>query len=246
MNSSFRTSAIARLLLVAAICLPAIGYSAAIYTTGFEGPTFTSGALSGQDGWAVANGASVVTVQNSIVHSGSQAAEVDDSQTNTSLLIAFHAASNGGQPDVFLSDYAFFSSSATPSVWAPLGAFDGTQANIVNYVIETTGQIHIDSGATHIDTGVFVSQGVWENFGLLLDFSAGTGTAYLNGSVVASGFAFTGDGALGVAGFGQYTPGNDQMYVDDFSAQAVPGPASAALVLIGGVAFAMLPKRRAA
>jgi hypothetical protein len=227
-------------LLMAAI--PETALATVLYSTGFEPPTYSAGALPGQDGWSQDIGpAGIVDVQTGTVFAGSQAAAFHSQPGLPIFTRVGHFApydTSLGDSIVELEMRAFFSSSGDPSLWRPFAAFSGTEA-IGGIDVRTDGQVSVFS-ATYFDTGVFLSRDTWYELGLSFDFGTRTLSASLDGVPVASGLGFA--GSVVDPQFAAFTvevieSGSDTMFFDDVTVSTVspvPSPSTLWLMLAGG------------
>ena len=239
----------ALLAFATVLTIPAV-HSTVLYSTSFENPPFTTGAIAGQDGWSVF-GPGISTVENSFARTGSQAVFVDGGTPSQSG--PFHGDTSSGPLIDLSADIAIFTSS-TQSEWqfAALGpGLAGFLGGID--VLPDNSIIAITSGFTPL--GVFPRAAAfnltaWHHIDLLFNMTAQTYSIKLDGSTLASNVAFCGDNGpcagapvptYGVGffdSFGQSTfggiPGtNDSGYMDNFQVAVVPEPASVLGVIAG-------------
>jgi hypothetical protein len=220
-----------------------------IYQTGFESPTYSVGALNGQDGWGAP---SQVTVQNTTVFAGAQAATFNATGV-TGQSIAGHALSydSVGNPEarVDVTGEFFLSPTGTGTNWDVVGLLGN--AGFIGQLL-VIGSSNVTLGLANTAVGnVAVSKGVWNQFDMVLDYSTDTQSAYVNGTFVGQGAFATASTTLGSYGFGvNSAPGTDTFSLDNLDITAAPAPlpssAVMGLALLGGLAVVPVLGRRKA
>ena len=207
------------------------GTCSTLYQTGFEPPTFSVGALNGQDGWSADTTA---TVETTTVDSGLQAVQFSAALANgvvADLAVQSNSyAITNPQTIVTISDNALFSSAASFSNWIPLEVFVNAPP-VLWFIVDPSGQLT----GTGITPGTTLSRNTWYQFSMQLDFKNSLATEYLNGASVgsftlpSSSTPFFGGVAFGVGS----TLGRDLMFVDNVSVSSVsttPDPQLCSLV----------------
>ena len=204
-----------------------------LYSTGFESPAFTTGAISGQNGWSVF-GPGTSSVENFFADTGSQAVFVDGGAASQSG--PYYALSSSGPLIDLSADSAIFSSS-TETQWQ----FGALGAGLVGYLggvnIETNGNIEaITAGFPVIGTftkATGFNSSAWQSIDLLFDIATQTYNISLNGTLLASNVPFCGSNAGGCTGanrsfgdafFDSFGGGNDSGYIDNLSIVSVSAP----------------------
>ena len=256
MRKTTLLAGVAVLVATAAMALPAAASN--LYATGFEGPTFTAGAIAGQGGWQVFSASSqpgLAQVESGVALTGSQAASVSGSATGqTGPFYALNLASPGVidvSGDIMLT---------TPTNGGSSWQFGVTGPGLSQFA----GGIDIGANTIFAISGGFGSIGtfsydVWHHVDIVLDYANQVFSVGLDGSTLASGLSFCGAngacngahvGAFGDAIFDTFGGSSNTGYLDNFSIDTVPGgvpePASWALMIAGfGLAGASLRRRRA-
>ncbi len=240
---------IPRIALILSLVVPT--YAGVLYSTGFESPTFTTGLIAGQNGWAVFGTSGAAQVESGIAESGSQAVEVIPSlaagQTGPYYAISTAAS------EVEMSAYIYLASSSDQSAWqfAATGpAFAGYMGGVD---IESTGEVDLISGAG-IDVGTF-TYNAWQLLDFVFDFTTQTYDFSLNGTLISSNVPFCGSdsGCSGanVSSFGDLlfdtfpaTSANDIGYMDNVTISSVSSaPEPGSLMLLGAGLAALFLRR---
>jgi hypothetical protein len=254
------------LTIMAAIAVPAHA-DVILYSTGFEAPTFTVGALAGQDGWNQF-GPSTATVENFFTLTGSQSVFLDGGTATQAG--PWHQDPSAGTPYVDLSaDIAIFTST-NQSEWQ----FAATGNNLTSFLggidITQTDQIEaITLGFPVIGTfarSTSFTSPTWNHVDLLFDIATQTYDISINGVQLASNLPFCETNAPGCIGgsgttnygdgvfdsFGQSTSGvsgltNDSAYMDNYQVSdvsSVPEPSGLLLLVTVIGAFGVGLRRK--
>jgi hypothetical protein len=231
-----------------------------LYSTGFESPTFTTGAIAGQDGWATF-GPGISTVENNFAKTGSQAVFIDGGTATQSG--PYHADATTGPLVDLSADIAIFTSS-TQTGWQ----FAGTGPGLIGYLggidIDANSVIHaITAGFPVIGTfsrATAFDSTAWHHIDLLFNIATQTYDINLDNVTLASNVAFCGSNA-GCTGahvstyadgffdsFGGVRGSNDSAYMDNYRValpSAVPEPSSVLLLVtaIGGVTAGIVRRK---
>lgn len=227
-----------------------------IYQTDFEAPTYSTGPLGGQNGWATFGNAAASSVTSVGAIDGLQSALVDSSLT-AGQTGPFRADPSAIQKITVSADIMLTSSAADRS-WQ----FSAIGPGLLGF----TGGIDIDAGTGTIHAitsgfgaiGVF-SRDVTHRVDLLLDYGSSTYGVKLDGSTLATGLAFCGDnGPCNGSGPVSYSDllfdtfgahGADKGYLDNILVQSTPGvpePATWALSLLGFAGLGSMLRRKRA
>jgi hypothetical protein len=211
-----------------------------ISQTGFERPTYSTGNLSGHNGWF--NNGNVGVVENKFAFSGSQAVLYDTSaragQYFNSYEFSYNSTHDPNQL-VTLSVEAYFTGDSDED-WEALSA-DSSKGFM--------GQIQVQDGIATFGLAdsnigaVPVTFDAWNQYSMVLDFSNDTEAAYINGILIGSS-SFVTHGATNLTsteiGYDEkFGKASDDGYFDDLSITAttvpapVPEPADFSLVACG-------------
>lgn len=233
-------------------------YASTVYSTGFESPTFATGDLAGQDGWAVF-GSAVVTVETFNVYAGSQAVFVDGSAEGQSGPYWANPTPDTS-PLIELSAELYIASSSTESNWQ----FAATSPGFAQFIggidlvpdasMPAVDDIEIISGTDPVVGTFDLNQ--WNLVDFVFNMTTQTYTFSLNGTTIASGVAFCG-GTSGCNGATISSYGdsifdvidvaggdNDSGFMDNFSLSDVSSaPEPGSLVLLG-IGLMLIPAAR--
>jgi len=234
--------------LIAALAAPAHA-DVVLYSTGFENPPFTPGAIAGQDGWNVF-GPGISTVENTFVKSGSQAVFIDGGTASQSG--PYHSDSSTGPLVDLSADIAIFTST-TQTEWQFAGVGPGLVGFLGGINVLPNDQIQLITPG-FATLGLFprataFDSTAWHHIDLLFNMLTQQYNVSLDGSTLASNVAFCGSNA-GCSGatvstydnglFDSFGTGNDSAYMDNYQvseAGAVPEPSYVLLLVaaFGGV-----------
>jgi hypothetical protein len=240
------------LVSAALFAMAAQSSAVVLYSTGFEGPTFTAGPLPGQDGWQrIGGNATFATIQGSVVNSGSQALRMDTSPISSAWLWKDLTYSQGTHGPVVTTTASFlFDNNAQGNSAFGFDAYDVTGANrVAGLFVGGDGLARlIGSDSLFVDSAVTLTANTWYTIGISINFATGAVTGSVNGNSL--GISTTtnqttlGDVDLYVNAFGVGTGtsgGFNNIYVDNYMVQAVPEPATMAAL---GLGVAALIRRR--
>ena len=214
-----------------------------IFSTGFEPPAYTTGQVSGQDGWS---GSTTPVVENTTVFAGSQAV-AENTTGVSSQVVVDQPLSYNATGQTLVESVEFMEGSGTQPGWLALEAFDsgGLIANVqVNGGNATLGLASSTAGSVPIDNGQ------WYDFQLVLNYGTQTVSAYVNATLVGSGaFASPGTNLVSVDFGSLPTGGNNATgYWDNLSVAtaSVPEPSAFFLCLGALPGLALLSRKRRA
>lgn len=210
---------------------PTLGFAEDLFSTSYEEPTYSVGALDGQGGW-VAPHFGVAGVTSKLSRSGSQAVEFDEINehaqqsgpfpTTQPRVVVKQAVYIDGPDDEELLQEGFFVTPHAIGGVAPDNDFIG-QISVIN------GKGNLGLGAT-LGSGdgrkgfVPIEAGRWFILKHVLDFANQTREAFVDGEFIASApFANPGTDLSRVEMVVLNIP-NHRVYFDDLSITAVPDP----------------------
>ncbi len=214
-----------------------------MFSSGFEPPSYSQGALAGQDGWGTF-GTGGQSVQTTVTGTGVQAFQISrGSGTGVADGGSRNVSVSAADLRLVVGASVYLESATLASYWTVLRTVFASGAVDLN--VSEAGEIQVFDGDVH-STGVFVTRDRWNRFQQVIQ-SAGA-TTYLevlyNGAVVHSGIAPAVDGSqlVAVSAYGQQVA-EDAAYVDDLSA-VVPEPGMGAMLVVGAATLAWLSRRR--
>jgi hypothetical protein len=238
-------------LAMVAIAAPAWA-NTVLYSTSFENPPFTTGALAGQSGWSDF-GPGGVSVENFFADTASQAVFLDGgaaSQTGP----YYTTTTTGPLVDVS-ADLAIFTSSSQTE-WQFGALSPGLSAFLGGIIILPDDSIEAQTAGNPI-IGTFTratgfNSSAWVNVNLLFDLATQTYNISVGGTLLDSNVAICGsDGActgatestFGDGLFDTFGGGNDSGYMDNYSVTlvtATPEPGNVALIALGLVGIGLV------
>jgi hypothetical protein len=244
---ALRQAGVSLLLGLTAISLTPISQAAVILQTGFESsevPGYSTGQLSGQNGWA---GSTVAVVENSTVFSGLQAVSMDSTGLSGQNLfghnLTYDSSSDPNQIVVF--DIQFMeSTTGNRSNWDAINV-GANGVYITQLIVQTNGLavLGVDSGAVG---SIPVSRGTSNDFQLVLDFQTQTVSGYVNSQLLGSGSFANPTTVLTRVNLGENSsPNGDSGFFDQLSVTSVPEPGYAGLVTAGLAIIAFRSRKRA-
>jgi len=243
-----------------------------LYQTGFEPPTFTTGALVGQGSFSELYGQSqqAAVVTTTAPASGSQAVSIDGGLLDDAAFPGFYTGLYSpllrgnrfvdplgmGLPTVTVqaSFQLIGSPTADDDVSVNLEASGPSTFNYGAMWLSSDGHLWLfgADGANSFEQSVTYSQSSYNTLAMTLNFSNQEISYFFNGTFLGQkGFAADpSDATVGVdfAMEGVFQPTGYTARVDDFSVRAVPEPSSFVLCLIGvaGATLGVSRRRRTA
>ena len=251
-----RLAGFAVLTVFAALGLAAPASAAVLYSTGFEAPTFTTGALNGRGGWGVVGDSSVVNVENTVAFDGAQAVEVGISGISGPYYTYGPITPTG---PITVSAEIQIDADAIDQIFAVSTgpAFTDLTAG-VNFLTEgLSGPVIVqdEQGASSTQLAT-LSRGVWYDVSLTLDYPTQTYDISIDGQVIGANLPFCGGMPTSstcdrnhISQFGdvEFLVGGKyfKSYIDNVSI-STPEPAAWALMLTGyaGLGAAFRSRRR--
>ncbi len=222
-----------------------------LYATSYEGPEYTAGALTGQNGWANSFGLDA-TVNSGIARTGSRSLEIRQlsGQDPFGLTVRVGPYSTtmpqvSVEHSIYLSGSTGWNPPATFLSPLSLGGENGFIAQLP--VVNGT---HVQFGTSNVP----IVTDTWIDLKLLLDFPSQTASAFVNGTNIGSlPFASAATQLSQVelwhvfdnTSFSNPGPSNP-FYVDDLRISAVPEPGTWALMLLTIPAAWLIRRRRLA
>ncbi len=205
-----------------------------LFETGFEPPSYSQGALLGQNGWVRS---ADPFVQQATKFSGLQAVQLNATglagQSASRHAISY-LATNNPESIVRLSSQVLISSSAVQSRWTIFSLFSpgGFQAQIN---VHPDGIVGLGTTGPQVG-GLPFTFDVWNSLKLTVDLNSQFANAYINGLFIGQKvIAIPGETSLSQIGFGlNSVPGTDTGYFDNIRVvSSVPEPSSSFLGIMG-------------
>lgn len=220
-----------------------------LLSTSFEAPTYNAGVAAGQGAILQFDGSSGV-IESGVANTGTQAVQFNAATDTTSgngqstvyVNPGFTAAPNDETVDLQMS--AEFTSASSSTNYDIFALF--SSGGFIDQLLYNDGEVILESNGA----SAAVSAGVWNTYGLDLDYSTDTITAVVNGHVLSSSNFSSANKDLVVDAFGiNSAPGNDAAYFDDLSittnpTSPVPEPSSLALLGTGALALIAAGRRK--
>jgi hypothetical protein len=240
------------------IFLAAGTHAAVIYQTGFEAPSFSTGQLSGQNGWASDNtGTNLAVVQNSVANEGTQAGYTPRGEDVNNTLTAWRDVSNPDEYNYVTIETALrvddmaASSSYFDAFYIYQNNYQNSRAAILYF--RGDGNILIpEAGVGDVDVGDWAAD-TWYDIRFLLNYNAQTLDLWIDDMQVLSAFPFLESSSTDIGGiayqeYGGTTGGG--FYYDglDIGGYSMPEPETGALFLLAGAGllYGFRQRRRSA
>jgi len=207
-----------------------------IYSTGFEPTTYSTGTLSGQNGWT---GSTAPVVENSTVYAGSQAVGFDSTGLSGQSLAYQSLSYNATGQTVTFSTEFMEGSSGTQPFWDVL-AVNGNNG-FLDQLIVANGNATLGLASTNVGS-VAITAGQWNEFQLVFNFSTQTVSAYVGSTLIGSGAFANSATSLSLLDFGINNSNGLETatgYWDNMSVTA-PEPGSLLLLATGLLGLAVL------
>jgi hypothetical protein len=221
---------------MAVLSLAPLSQAGTIFQTGFESsevPAYSTGQLSGQNGWS---GTTAAVVENSTVFSGLQAVSLASTGLSGQSLIGQNLTYNSStDPNkiVVFDDEFMESSSGSQSNWNPLNVGANGQY-ITQIIVQTNGNAVLGVLGGPVGS-IPVTRGTWNDFQLVLNFQNQTVSGYVDSQLLGSGSFANPTTVLSRVNLGlNSAPNGDTGFFDQLSVTSQsPEPGYAGLVAAG-------------
>jgi len=214
-----------------ALATATVAHAQIIYQTGFENPPFVVGPIAGQDSWSVFGTAAAVTIQTSVVKTGTQAVLIDASlapgQTGPWRNAPFDTSTSSNKIVTIDAD-VYLASGSTNDAWQ----FAALSPNLSNFIAGfnalVDGTLQLITPGFPV-TGPVITRDTWMHYTLRMNFAAQTFDVLINNSPVATSLPIrnseTQFGSFIFDTFyGNAHGANDKGYLDNLSIQAEGAP----------------------
>ncbi len=205
-------------------------HATTLYSTGFESPEFTTGALDGQNGFSNDPG-QVGQVESSVVYSGTQAvtfsAQGSSLQNTTHVDTPFTASP--GDEIVTVQIAAMFSGDST-TLFEVLGL--NSSAGFLTQLVYRNGVAYFASSLGNLYLPVALD--TWNTYSIQVDYATQMASGYVNGNLIGTRAFYTPSTDLTDVGIGvNIDSGTSTGYFDDLSVSSSPVPEPSSFILLG-------------
>jgi hypothetical protein len=206
------------------------------YDSSFEAPSYQLGPLAGttflngQDGWLATGDSSTdpllnqIVVQSALSMSGANAVSIDATGQPTPFAhIRRHTFVNVSPSEPILDiafDLRLAPEVSARSEWGiQAQAGPGPGSGILEWWIDVAGELHVTGANGFVATGVLVPRDVWRRVVTRIDYVAQTCSVSIDGQTAATVPALAGAAhwAHAFTSLMFIQPGDDRMFVDNFS-----------------------------
>ncbi|EAZ90695.1 PEP-CTERM sorting domain-containing protein [Crocosphaera chwakensis] len=239
--------------MTSVVCFDAKAYAGVLYSTSYEAPDYSVGALSGQEGWLNSFDIDPV-VTSGFARTGSQSLEVRQAVGENPFGLTFRAGPySTSAPMVSVKHSIYLDGTdgwASPSTFLSPMALIGENGFVSQLAVRDGNRVEFGGGVADIETDR------WIDLKLVLDFQTQTSNAFVDGSFIGSEtFDNPATELVQVEIFHIFdnttfnSPGlSSSFFVDDLSIKinSVPEPGTIlGLFAIGGLGFATKLKKQA-
>lgn len=228
---------------------PTTAFATVLYSTSYEAPDYSVGALSGQGGWV--NSFDIdPRVTSDFARTGSQSLEVRQADGENPYGLTFRAGPYSTSARFVSVEHSIYLGGTDgwnpPSTFLSPMALIGENGFVSQLAVRDGNRVEFGGGVASIETDR------WIALKLVLDFQAQTSDAFVDGAYVGSeAFGSLATGLVQVEMFHIFDntnfdkPGpSNSFFVDDLVISAVPEPGTALLVGLGLAALAGTGRRR--
>jgi len=208
---------------------------------GFEASEgYVLGDLFGQNGWTdTGDVANVTTAQAA---SGTRSISIDSSPVASAAWwwpsVNYNTATNANKVIVASIDMYLKTGGSKSANWG-LDCYDGNSPfGRVNALwVNSSGQANYWNGTTAVVTSTTVAYDTWNNLKITMDYTTLKSSFAINGVTIASGISFSAgvSSVFGDADINLQGAGFDTTFFDNYKVEAVPAPASIALLGLTGL-----------
>ncbi|MEL7039106.1 MAG: PEP-CTERM sorting domain-containing protein [Cyanobacteria bacterium J06592_8] len=235
--------------MTSAVCFDAEVYAGVLYSTSYEAPDYSVGALSGQEGWLNSFDIDPV-VTSGFARTGSQSLEVRQAAGENPFGLTFRAGPYSTSAPMVSVEHSIYLDGrdgwTSPSTFLSPIALIGENSFVSQLAVHDGNRVEFGGEVADIETDR------WIDLKLVLDFQTQTSNAFVDGTFIGSeAFDNPATELVQVEIFHIFDnttfnlPGpSSSFFVDDLSINSVPEPGTIlGLLAIGGLGFATKLKK---
>ncbi len=223
------------------VALAGASQAAVLKFAGFEASEgYVLGDLFGQNGWTDTGDVANVTAAQAA--SGTRSISIDSSPVASAAwwwpAVNYNTATNTDKIVVASVDMFLKTGGSKSSNWG-LDCYDGNSpfGRVSALWVNSGGLANYWNGTTSVVSTTAVSYDAWNNLKITMDYTTLKSSYAINGVTIASGISFgAGVGSVfGDADINLQGAGFDTTFFDNYKVEAVPAPASIALLGLTGL-----------
>jgi len=193
-----------------------------LYSTAFE--SYSLGSLTGQDSWSVFGNSAAVTVQSTVVFSGSRAVLIDAAVAGSQTGPHHLATSTASETVVRMEADVRLDSSTVMTGWQFAAMNSALNQFLGGFNVLSDGRVQIITAGNPVTTSM-IPRNVWNHYAVAYEFTSQTFNVYINGVLIRAGNSFaTAQTTFGRGLWDTFggAGGNDKGYIDNFQIASIP------------------------